>query len=336
MFGQIAREIEQKRRSKRLFWKIAVVIKDFIYFYYICDSASERWLKRLKEMKAKIRYCLFLNKLDKDGRENMSIIQKTGVAKNKDKINLTDFTFIIPFKYDCNEREKNLNFIIKYLKSFFNTNIIVGEEGGERRLNFFSENVEHLFFPSENPFFHRTKILNKLTRRVKTKFLVNYDLDVLSNPADIFYGAQILRRADKDIVFPHNRECIMMTREKSESAIKKIDFFKIYKTKNYLNTLFPVYGGAVMENKKKFIACGMENENFVSWGPEDVEREYRLKKLGLKIGYTIHPLIHLYHPGDAEKKTHAHYKKNIAELSAIKKMGRDELRRYIKQWKWIN
>ena len=39
-----------------------------------------------------------------------------------------------------------------------------------------------------------------------------------------------------------------------------------------------------------------ENENFVSWGPEDVERYVRAVKMGLKVARVPSYIFHLEHP----------------------------------------
>ena len=51
-----------------------------------------------------------------------------------------------------------------------------------------------------------------------------------------------------------------------------------------------------MVNRAKFIEAGSENENFISWGPEDYEHVKRMEVLGLPVHYANGPLFHLWHP----------------------------------------
>jgi hypothetical protein len=95
-------------------------------------------------------------------------------------------------------------------------------------------------------------------------------------------------------------------------------------------------GGSVFWNRQKFIEVGMENENFLSWGPEDQERVERCMKLGYKWARVQGPLYHLEHArlqnsGDG----HRFAKQNDEEFEKVKRFSPDELRSYIKGWSWI-
>ena len=88
-------------------------------------------------------------------------------------------------------------------------------------------------------------------------------------------------------------------------------------------------------NKQKFIEGGMENENFVSWGPEDVERRDRLIKLGYKIASVDGKLFHLDHSRTFNSNTtNPRFKQNEEEYKKIQNFSREQLRQYVGGWPW--
>jgi hypothetical protein len=95
-------------------------------------------------------------------------------------------------------------------------------------------------------------------------------------------------------------------------------------------------GGAIFYNKNKFIEYGMENENFISWGFEDIERGFRANMLGLKIARVAGILYHLNHPtsDNSSNVRHKAYIDNNRELNRVQSMNKFELQQYIKTWTW--
>jgi hypothetical protein len=88
-------------------------------------------------------------------------------------------------------------------------------------------------------------------------------------------------------------------------------------------------------NKEKYIQGGMENENFLSWGPEDVERRDRFIKLGYKIGSIEGKLFHLDHSRTFNSDTtNPRFKANEEEYSKIKSFTREQLKQYVETWAW--
>ncbi len=94
-------------------------------------------------------------------------------------------------------------------------------------------------------------------------------------------------------------------------------------------------GGAVMFNKESFVDGGMENEYFISFGPEDCERHDRFKTLGYDIRRVGGPLYHMnHHVGENSSPRNPHFRANVDEQEKIHNMAREELRAYIDTWPW--
>jgi len=98
------------------------------------------------------------------------------------------------------------------------------------------------------------------------------------------------------------------------------------KSKTYMSK----YGFCQFFNRDIYIEGGMENENFVAYAPEDVERYHRFTTLGYRVGRIPDWVYHLEH-----ERTHnswlnnPHMKDNNDEWERIKEMNVYELREYI-------
>lgn len=81
----------------------------------------------------------------------------------------------------------------------------------------------------------------------------------------------------------------------------------------------------------------MENEAFVSYGPEDQEREARFRKLGFVSCRAQGLLYHLTHPrGVNSDDGHPFSASNWAEFRRISKLSRLRLAAEIAEWDWTN
>lgn len=251
-------------------------------------------------------------------------------------IDFSDVTFIIPIRFDSEDRKNNFKITINYLLNNFNTNIIVMESdtiSNEDFVKNISNNIEYYYEKNDNKLFHRTRMLNEMTKKSKTNIVVNYDIDVL------FKINQYLDSRDKllngyNFCFPYGGKFYDINKNYFE-FIEKNDFDSI----NLNNcTLFNPnsLGGALFFNKNVYNEIGLENENFISWGHEDWERIVRIKKMGYEIARVDGVLYHLTHSrtfNSSEKNPH--YYHNGAEFNKVNSMNSDQLREYIKTWRWI-
>ena len=97
------------------------------------------------------------------------------------------------------------------------------------------------------------------------------------------------------------------------------------------------YGGVLFFNKKSFIAAGMENEHYISYGPEDWERPIRYSTLDFKIERLDGNLYHIDHwIGDNSSTNNPHFFNNNVEFEKVKQMNKEQLIEYIKTWEWCN
>ena len=245
------------------------------------------------------------------------------------KIDLKDTTFIIPVKYDHAHRQENLLLCIEFLQKYFDTNIILGEMGSH--FKYLENNVRRLEFDLK--YFHRTKMLNELTCLAETDYVINYDADVFITPVQLFLSIDKLRKG-VDFVYPYDGRFARVPRTEINTIYKYKDVGQL--KKEYVGTRkqdFLSVGGAIAYNKKSFIDASGENENFISYGAEDLERKYRFETLGYKVERINGKLFHLDHYISLDSSnTHPHFKANQDEWQKVQKMSKAELQEYISNW----
>lgn len=258
------------------------------------------------------------------------------------KYNLMDVTFTIPLRYDTDDRINNIKTVLSYLIYNFDTNIILLESDKEKKIynhikEFLSDNVIYSFIKEDDEIFHRTKFLNIMAKQSKTPIIVNYDADIILTIQQYIDAANSIRTNSLDLCTAFSSITYNLYKQYHQRIIDEHTIDWITEQMVFAPHRHAVaQGGVVFWNKQKFIECGMENENFISWGPEDVCRVVRATKLGYKWGRVNGPLIHLEHArllnSDGGHKFIQH---NDAEFEKIKNMSPEQLKNYIGTWQWI-
>jgi len=244
------------------------------------------------------------------------------------KINLTNTTFVIPVKIDSTKRLFNLNLIIDYLLNYFDTNIIVGEEGSNKCKNIGDKCLYYSFNYNIN-FFHRTRLLNDLYKLCDTEVICNYDSDVLLEVDKYTKSTDIISNGEFDVVFPYSGIFYDVREQYHQTIRNKLSIDFLSGLRHHIRNHMSV-GGAIFFNKESLFDVGLENENFKSWGYEDLERIYRFEKMGYRITRLNGNLYHLVHPkGSDSNKNNVFYESNRLELEKIKAMSKNELIKYI-------
>lgn len=251
-------------------------------------------------------------------------------------IDFKDVTFIIPIRFDSDDRKKNFEITISFLEKNFDTNIIVMESdkfSNEEFIRSVSKNLIYVFEKNESPLFHRTKMLNDMTKMSKTNVVVNYDIDVVFK-IEQYVASKFALSTGIDFVFPYGGKFYDIPKDKfnlvENSNFESIDLSTC--------TLFNPnsLGGAIFFNKDAYSKIGLENENFISWGHEDWERVGRIKKMGYEIYRVDGVLYHLTHNRTHNSSgSNPMYKNNGEEYKKVMSMSKEQLTEHIKTWKWI-
>ena len=262
------------------------------------------------------------------------------------KIDLIDATFIIPIRIESEDRLRNVITSVAFLLNNFNTNIIVKEVDKtsvfkERALpqleSFFGDvNVKHIFEESDQPLFHRQRVLNEMIMEADTEIVVNYDCDVIL-PLESYVTAYMgIKEKVFDVVYPYGDGMYQrqVNADKIVSAFLDGNDYSILDAVSNEHT--SDFGWAQFFRRSVYIKGGMENENFRAYAPEDKERYFRFTTLGYKVGRINNVVYHLEHArGENSWFSNPHMESNLQEWEMISGMDKKQLMDYYSNQEYL-
>ena len=250
--------------------------------------------------------------------------------------NFKDVTFIIPVRFDSEDRRRNFKICIDYLLNNFDTNIIVLESdkvSNEEFVKSVSSHIKYVFEKNNDKLFHRTRLLNDMTKLCQTDIIVNYDVDVIF-PINQYVEARKRIKDGSTMCFPYAGKFYDIPKK----FFDLVNSDKLSEIPLNQCTLFNPnsVGGAFFFHKGRYGEIGWENENFVSWGHEDWERIVRVEKMDYEMCRVEGILYHLTHSRTSNSSDkNPYYQFNGQEFHKIKNMGKEQLGNYIKTWGWL-
>jgi len=278
---------------------------------------------------------MYAGKLARKDTKDYRPARWTEYKKESYKIPLRDLTFTIPLRYDHEHRKENLGLVLYMLQSSLDANYIFCEQGGNK-FEYTAQWGKYMTLDSD--VFHRTKMLNDMAEASETPFIANWDADVIISPAQILAAVEALR-AGADMVFPYDGRFARMNRTEWWPRVHGARDIGIVQDTPFKGRTpdHNSVGGAVMWNKDSFVDGGMENENFISFGPEDCERHDRFKALGYDIRRVRGSLFHMNHfVGPDSTPSNPYFQHNTEQIEKIRTLcvDRRQLRAYIDTWPW--
>jgi len=251
------------------------------------------------------------------------------------KFDLTDVTFTIPVYKDHNDRKENIDLSVCMIQRDFDTNVIVGEQGGEK-FAYFRQWCR--YEKIDMKFFWRTKMLNLMARMADTEIVVNFDCDCVIPPMQIILSVEAIRSGEADFVFPYDGRFLRLPRNPWFKTLERHLDAGVIAGRDF-NGGRPgdatSVGGCVFVNKEKFFEAGGENENFKNYGCEDVERVFRWNKLGYKVKRIVGVLLHIDHfIGPNSSNRHQYHENNKEAWIKINSFDADGLRNFVDSWEW--
>lgn len=228
------------------------------------------------------------------------------------------------------------------LKTDFGVDILRNPEYVQDILN----RVKVIVSPrKKNELFHRTKYLNMMLNEVDTEYVCNHDADTILSSHGLLTSMSYLRLGTADVVYPYERGI------KTQKRI----FFKEASPPGPLNTLIftgdmsvilhdihgmmswpAAYGQSIIFKTSSYKSMGGENENFISWGAEDLERYSRAIKLGLTVSRVDAPIVHIEHPrGSDSSSKHAKFENNESLCDKLLAMSIEELQDYYSKVEYV-
>ena len=268
------------------------------------------------------------------------------------KHDLSQATFIIPIRIESPDRLRNVVTTLAFLIENFDTNIIVKEVDKESvfhrdalpilenvldKENIFT-NFNYIFDKSDDPLFHRQRILNEMVMEADTEIVVNYDCDVIL-PIDSYLSSyERIRNGISDVVYPYGQGNYQKQVEQSDDVVSNFlesgDYYHLDSASKIHTSDF---GWAQFFKRSVYIEGGLENENFKAYAPEDKERHHRFTKMGYHVDRIADGWVyHLEHTrGENSWFTNPHMESNMGEWNKIKQMSREQLKEYYSQQDYL-
>lgn len=286
------------------------------------------------------------------------------------KIDLKNVDFVVPLRIDTGDRLRNVILSTSYLLHHFDCTVTIKEVDSERRFETFAlpvikrlvdtSNLNHIFEEETrtDDAFHRTKVLNDMIMDSKCDIVVNYDTDLVL-PLDTYTKAVEMLQGEYDVVYPYrygnhgerkvNLGFTIETQDDMDN-FEKGEFVSRF-IKEYDSTCFDdrffyypsnqgegwaEYGMVQFFNRKVYINGYLENEGFIAYAPEDVERHHRWQTLGYNIGRVDNHAYHLEHQRTQNSWFHnPHMQNNNALWDYLKTLSKEQLIEYYENQDYV-
>ncbi len=222
---------------------------------------------------------------------------------------------------DSQERYENLCAVYSFLKLKFHARILIVRYAGSGSK--VPDGADSLFITGWNGVFHRTKVINEGIKFASTKYVGVFDTDCVFNVSSIIEAVEFLR-GGATLVYPYKSKFITISRDYIKEGVK------IEHPSHAIDSV----GGAFFVNKADYFKCGLENQNFISWAPEDSERYHRVKTLGYRIERADGDCYHIEHPGSENSGANKHTEHNNNEYMNITSLSKEDLEKEIATWEW--
>lgn len=315
--GYVSSEIrELPRISMAETHDVKKFIQDFLH-YDICSELALKLQNRIEQ-----------NHVSLARRYNNSI-----------DTDMSDVTIVMPIRVDSDDRIANLKTIIRLYSTLENIHFIIWEADNFQRIHIEkSERINYSFCRDNNPVFHHTYYRNEMIKQAKTSIVIVWDVDILVPEEQLYKAVNDIKNRHAILSYPYDGVCYSLSPDISDNFRDRLDWSALLSEKEKFPTMFGqlTVGGIFVVDRKRFMRAGMENENFVGWGPEDIERLKRLAILNLPVSRITGSIYHLYHP----RKLNSGYVDQFHSLSAKKellricRMNKIDLLKEIADWSW--
>lgn len=261
-----------------------------------------------------------------------------------------DITFMIPVKFDTADRERNMVLSVNWLNTIYPFKFIIQESDVDSKFDRIRSkmpmsNINYSFLPQRTTFFQRTLVGNNMLDMVQTSLVCNFDCDVIMEKRNI---DAVLDKFNKgyECVYPYTygNNTLRINRSLVHEGENSLDvnfdkFLQKFVNKELSSEEHTsLYGYAVFLKTKIYKRGYGENENFHAWGPEDIERYNRFKKLGFNVThlddvYKIHHLEH--HRGIDSLDTHDMVGHNYRLNDHLSGLDRLNLNKTYKKYEYV-
>ncbi len=283
---------------------------------------------------------------------------------------LSNVTFIIPLRIDSDDRLRNIILTTSFLLNNFDCKVIIKESDEISKFELWAlptiqkicknlKNLSYVFEENNDDHFHRTRLLNEMVLMTETDIVVNYDSDIILPLNSYVQAKEMLDSKKYDVVYPYRfgekgeRKVVLDTKIEDENDLDNFlnhSFIKVFVEEFNPKTFDDSYGYAQNVNGIGWAEYGMvqffntqvykdgylENENFIAYAPEDVERHHRWNILGYKIGRIDNHVYHLEHKRTQNSwYNNPFMSKNNQLWDYLKNLSKEEIIEYYKNQNYV-
>lgn len=265
-------------------------------------------------------------------------------------IDLTDVTVVCSVRLESRDRELNAQLFMRYFDTFSRgAEFVFVEQDDVSKLTALVGHRDdaHVKLIRDSGCHHKTRNLNVASKLASRPILFCCDLDMFAHPRALAQGVDAIRRGI-ECVYPHNGIVIEILKGQVDA---NLDFTTLVsqlptQAKNddgvlrpaespgircrslYGDSTYDATGGAWLFQRRAFFDAGGWNENFLSYGFEDMEMAHRLQMLGVSIQRCDHNLYHLEHERTIDSRFNNLMQSNEAEFQRVLCMDAESLRNY--------
>jgi len=272
------------------------------------------------------------------------------LKQSANPIDLADLSIVTSVKIDSADRMRNWHLLLQYFNTFcINWEVVVVEQGEVSQIPcpdwVRPSQIVHRFIESKDAHY-KTRNLNLAACLSARKYLMMCDVDVMLPPAALALGLQKLRTG-AEFVCPYNgimvqiKKGMLSDRLDFESLVERLPFFEFDYNRQSLifekSGCTPLYGdryestgGALMYERLSFFNAGGWNTNMISYGFEDTEMLFRIKRLGYKLEKLDNfNAYHFEHVRNIDSVFNNFYTTHQQEHEKVAAMPRPILRSYV-------
>lgn len=248
-----------------------------------------------------------------------------------------DITFVIPVKIDTEERTRNLEINLEYIRKHMDVNVIVSEmdfDGPKAKELSIKHKCRHLYTNiKEGRLYNYNKALNIGARQVKTPLMAKVDVDCIITPEQWERTIFFLKRDKADMIYPFDGTFYNIHRCQIDTFREHLDINRIDWRELSCWSRESV-GGIQAYRLDSFYKYGMVNEAFEGWGFEDNFQKYIYNAQGARILRTQCPIWHLDHwRNDGE--FYGNNANNEALLNTMLTFTKEQYEQYLKVAPWM-
>ncbi len=216
---------------------------------------------------------------------------------------------VIPHSADDLTRNRNLFFVIKYLKNNLpDSNIIIVEQNTETDISTINDLVNiHLKIKVENNLFCKSLLLNEGYNVCNNKYIIFNDNDCIIDVKLLQQFNDLFEILDKHLILPYNKPVINLSENQTVNFINNMQID--YTSSDLIRRGWVSQGGVVMISSDNYYKIGGHDPRFIGWGGEDDAFYFKSLEL-IGVVRTNNELIHLNHPRVGGNQN-PHYNQNL-------------------------